>query len=93
VTIFSKRVTVTTDPTLLVPGYFNPQRAKLLNTGSEVVRVGGPDVTVDAFGLNRLPDSPNISRNVYEFDLNATEEIWGIVEAGSAIVNVWYQQA
>jgi hypothetical protein len=91
--IFSTRVTVTTDPTLLVPGHFNPQKAKLLNTGAEVVRVGGPDVTVEAFGLNRLPDNPNIARNVYEFDLNATEEMWGIVTAGSAVVNVWYQRA
>jgi hypothetical protein len=92
-TIYSTRVTVTTDPTLLVPGYFNPQKAKLLNTGAEVVRVGGPDVTVEAFGLNRLPDNPNIARNVYDFELNANEEIWGIVATGSAIVNVWYQQA
>jgi hypothetical protein len=93
VTIFSTRVTVTTDPILLVPGHFNPQKAKLLNTGSEVVRVGGPDVTVEGFGLNRLPDSPNVSRNVYDFELNANEEIWGVVAAGSAIVNVWYQRA
>jgi hypothetical protein len=91
-TIFSTRVTVLTDPTLLVPAHFNPQRAKLLNTGAEVVRIGGPDVTLEAFGLNRLPDSPNVSRNVYEFDLYPGEEIWGMVAAGSAIVNVWYQQ-
>jgi hypothetical protein len=90
--IFSTRVTVTTEPTLLVPGHFNPQKAKLLNTGTEVVRVGGPDVTLEAFGLNRLPDSPNVARNVYDFDLGPIEEIWGMVAAGSAIVNVWYQR-
>jgi hypothetical protein len=92
-TIYSTRVTVTTDPTLLVPGYFNPQKAKLLNTGAEVVRVGGPDVTVEAFGLPRLPDNPNVARTSFDFDLNANEEIWGIVATGSAVVNVWYQQA
>jgi hypothetical protein len=91
-TIYSTRVTVTTNPTLLVPGHYNPQKAKLINTGAEVVRVGGPDVTLEAFGLNRLPDSPNVARNVFEFDLNPVEEIWGMVATGTAIVNVWYQQ-
>jgi hypothetical protein len=90
--IFSTRVTVTTEPTLLVPGHYNPQKAKLINTGTEVVRVGGPDVTLEAFGLNRLPDSPNVARNVFEFDLNPVEEIWGMVATGTAIVNVWYQR-
>jgi len=91
-TIYSTRVTVTTEPTLLVPAYFNPQKARLLNTGTEVVRIGGPDVTLEAFGLNRLPDSPNVARNEYVFELNQGEEIWGMTAAGSAIVNVWYQQ-
>jgi hypothetical protein len=91
--IFSTRVTVTTDPTLLVPGYFNPQKAKLLNASPVVVRVGGPDVTVNAYGLPALPDNPNVPRTEFDFDLNANEAIWGIVASGSAVVNVWYQQA
>jgi hypothetical protein len=91
-TIHSTRVSVTAEPTLLVPGHYNPQKAKLINTGSEVVRIGGADVTLEAFGLNRLPDSPNVPRNVYDFDLNSNEEIWGMVATGTAIVNVWYQQ-
>jgi hypothetical protein len=92
-TIYSTRVTVTTEPTQLVPGYFNPQKARLLNTGTEVVRIGGPDVTLDGYGLNRLPDSPQVPRNEFVFELNANEEIWGMVASGSAVVNVWYQQA
>jgi hypothetical protein len=91
-TIYSTRVTVGTDPVLLVPGHFNPQKARLLNTGAEVVRIGGPDVTVEAYGLNRLPDSPNVSRNEFVFELNPNEAIWGMTASGSAVVNVWYQQ-
>ena len=91
-TIYSTRVTVGTEATRLVPAHYNPQKAKLINTGAEVVRVGGPDVTLEAFGLNRLPDSPNVPRNVFEFDLYPGEEIWGMVASGSAVVNVWYQQ-
>jgi len=92
-TIFSTRVTVTTEPVLLVPGHFNPQKARLLNAGQEVVRIaGGPDVTEEAYGLNRLPDSPQAPRNEFVFQLNPQEEIWGMVAQGSAVVNVWYQQ-
>jgi hypothetical protein len=91
-TIYSTRVTVGTAVTLLVPGHYNPQKAHLLNTGAEVVRIGGPDVTLEAFGLNRLPDSPNVARNEYVFELNPGEAIHGIVASGSAVVNVWYQQ-
>jgi hypothetical protein len=93
-TIFSTRITVTTEPTLLVPGHFNPQKARLLNAGSEVVRIGGgPDVSsTDAYGLPRLPDNPNTARNELVFELNSQEEIWGIVAANTSAVNVWYQQ-
>jgi hypothetical protein len=92
-TIYSTRVTVTTTPTLLVPGYFNPQKARLLNASNVVCRIGGPDVTTAAYGMPALPDNPNVPRTEFVFDLNATEEIWGIVASGSAIINVWYQQA
>jgi hypothetical protein len=91
-TIYSTRVTVGTAATRLVPAHYNPQKARLLNVGSEVVRIGGPDVTADAYGLPRLPDSPNVPRNEFSFDLYPGEEIWGTVASGSAIVNVWYQQ-
>jgi hypothetical protein len=91
-TIFSTRVTVTTVPTLLVPGHFNPQKARLLNASNVVVRIGGPDVTTTAYGMPALPDIPNVPRTEFEFDLNPQEEIFGIVASGSAVVNVWYQQ-
>jgi len=92
-TIYSTRVTVTTDPTLLVPGYFNPQKARLLNASNVVVRIGGPDVTTTAYGMPALPDNPNVARTEFVFNLNANEEIWGIVASGSAVINVWYQQS
>jgi len=92
-TIYSTRVTVTTDPTLLVPGYFNPQKARLLNASNVVVRIGGPDVTTTAYGMPALPDNPNVPRTEFVFSLNANEEIWGIVASGSAVINVWYQQS
>ena len=92
-TIFSTRVTVTTEPTRLVPGFFNPQKARLLNASNVVCRIGGPDVTTTAYGLPALPDNPNIPRTEFVFELNANEEIWGIVASGSAVINVWYQQS
>jgi len=92
-TIFSTRVTVTALPTKLVPGYFNPQKARLLNASTMVVRIGGPDVTTNAYGIPALPDNPNVARTEFNFQLNPNEEIWGIVATGSAVVNVWYQQA
>jgi hypothetical protein len=92
-TIYSTRVTVTTEPTMLVPGYFNPQKARLLNASNMVCRIGGPDVTTSAYGMPALPDNPNVARTEFTFQLNANEEIWGIVASGSAVINVWYQQA
>jgi hypothetical protein len=91
-TIFSTRVTVTTDPTLLVPGHFNPQKARLLNASNVVVRIGGPDVTTEAYGLPALPNTPNVPRTEFTFDLNSQEQIFGVVASGSAVVNVWYQR-
>jgi hypothetical protein len=92
-TIYSTRVTVTTEPTQLVPGFFNPQKARLLNASNKKRRIGGPDVTTTAYGLPAIPDNPNVPRTEFSFELNANEEIWGIVASGSAIINVWYQQA
>ena len=91
-TIFSTRVTVTSEPTLLVPGHFNPQKARLLNASAVVVRIGGADVTTEAYGMPALPDNPNVARTEFNFGLNAQEQIFGIVASGSAVVNVWYQR-
>jgi hypothetical protein len=91
-TVFSTRVTVTDEPTLLVPRHNNPQKARLLNASNVVCRIGGPDVTTTAYGLPALPDTPNVPRTEFVFQLNPSEEIWGITASGSAVINVWYQQ-
>ena len=89
--IISKRVTVGTEPTLLVAPPQQHQRVQLLNAGGEVVRIGGPDVTTDAYGLPRLPDNPNVSRTQFTFKLNPNEAIFGLVAANTSEVNVWIQ--
>jgi hypothetical protein len=90
--IVSTRITVTTEATLLVPVSNQPQRVSLLNAGNEVVRIGGgPDVTTQAYGLPRLPDSPNVARTPFFFDLNPGEAIWAVVAANTSEVNVWIQ--
>ena len=92
--IVSTRLTITTTAQRVVPASSNPQKVKLLNAGGEVVRIGGDaDVSPTlAFGINRLPDNPNVARNVYEFVLNPGEEIWAIVNANTSDLNVWYQR-
>lgn len=90
--IISTRITVGTEPTLLVASRSQPQRVSLLNAGGEVVRIGGDaSVTLQAYGLPRLPDSPNVARNPFFFDLNPGEEIWALVAANTSDVNVWVQ--
>jgi hypothetical protein len=89
--IISTRVTVTDEPTLLVAPSSQPQRVSLLNAGSEVVRIGGENVTTAAYGLPRLPDSPNVARNPFFFELNPNEAIYGVVAANTSEVNVWIQ--
>jgi len=91
--IVSKRVLVGTTAVLLVPPAVNPQSVKFVNAGGEVVRIGGdPNVSsTNAYGLARLPDNPNTARNVWEFELNPQEEIWGITAANTSDVNVWIQ--
>ena len=89
--IISKRVTVGTAATLLVGPSVQYQRVQLLNAGDEVVRIGGPDVTTNAYGLPRLPDNPNVSRTQFTFTLNPGESIFGLVAANSSEVNVWIQ--
>jgi hypothetical protein len=89
--ITSTRVTVGTEPTLLVAASVQPQRVQLLNAGNEVVRIGGADVTTTAFGLPRLPDNPNVPRTTFTFKLNPGESIFGVVAANTSEVNVWVQ--
>jgi hypothetical protein len=89
--IVSTRVTVGTQRIQLVPPHPNPQKVHLLNAGSVVVRVGGPDVTTEAFGLPAIPNDPNVTRTHFRFDLNPNESIWAITASGTASVNVWYQ--
>ena len=91
--ITSKRVNVGTEAVQLVPPSANPQKVKFVNAGGEVVRIGGnSDVDpANAYGIARLPDSPNVTRNIWEFELNPQEEIWGITAANSSEVNVWIQ--
>ena len=92
--IISKRVTVGTTPVQLVGPHTQPQSVKFVNAGAEIVRIDG-SASVDptnAYGLARLPDSPNVTRNIWEFELNPNEEIWGIVAANTSVVNVWIQR-
>jgi hypothetical protein len=89
--IVSTRVAVSTTRVQLVPPHPNPQKVHLLNAGSVVVRVGGPDVTTDGFGLPAIPNDPNVTRTHFRFDLNPNESISAITASGTAIVNVWYQ--
>ena len=89
--ISSSRITVGTEATLLVPARSQPQRVQLLNAGDQVVRVGGPDVTVNAYGLPRLPDNTNVARTQFTFNLFPGEAIWALVATGTSEVNVWVQ--
>jgi hypothetical protein len=89
--IISSRITVGTAATELVRPGSQHQEVQLLNVGGEVVRIGGPDVTTAAYGLPRLPDSPNVPRTQFEFRLNPGESIWGVVAANTSEVNVWVQ--
>ena len=89
--ITSTRITVGTTATLLAAPSVQPQRVQLLNAGLEVVRIGGADVTTAAFGLPRLPDSPQVPRTPFTFQLNPGEGIFGVVAQNTSEVNVWIQ--
>jgi hypothetical protein len=90
--ITSTRITVGTAAVQLVPPQPQPQRVSLLNAGQEVVRIGG-DSTVGtaAYGLPRLPESPQVPRTPFFFELNPSESIWAVVAANTSEVNVWIQ--
>jgi len=91
--IVSKRVTVGTAASLIVPPHNQGQQVKLLNAGAEIVRIGGTSsVGTAAFGLPRLPDNPNVTRNAFEFELDPVEEIWAVTATGTSEVNVWIQR-
>jgi hypothetical protein len=89
--IYSKRITVGTTATLLVPSSNMPQRVSLLNAGANIVRIGGPDVTTSAWGLPVIPENPNVSRTFFQVTLNPGEAIYGLTASGESPVNVWYQ--
>jgi hypothetical protein len=90
--ITSTRITITTQAKQVVPPSNNPQKVKFVNAGSEVIRIGGnSSVGTAAFGLARLPDNPNATRNIWEFDINPSEEVWAIVAANTSDLNVWIQ--
>jgi hypothetical protein len=92
--IISKRVTVGTAVIELVAPHNQPQSIKFVNAGTAIVRISGDENVnpADAYGLARLPDSPNTTRNIWEFELNPGEAIWGITAGGSSDVNVWIQK-
>jgi len=91
--IVSTRIVITTEPQRIVPASGSPQKVKLLNAGGEVVRVGGDaSLTTQAYGLPRLPDSPNVPRTPFDFELNPDEELWAMVAQNTSELNVWYQR-
>jgi hypothetical protein len=89
--IVSTRISVGTAVTLLVGTSHQHQQVQLLNAGTAVVRIGGPDVTTTAYGLPALPNNPDVARTPFSFNLNPGESIFGIVASGSSPVNVWIQ--
>jgi hypothetical protein len=93
--IISTRVTVTTTAQQVVAPQSNHQQVKFVNAGAEVIRIGGSSEvsSTNAYGLARLPDSPNTTRNIWEFELNPGEEIWAVVAANTSDLNVWVQVA
>jgi hypothetical protein len=89
VTIYSTRVTVGTAAVELVPPSNMPQVVSLLNAGTVIVRIGGPDVTTAAWGLPLIPNDPNVSRTFFNTTIEPGDSIYGITASGTAAVNVW----
>jgi hypothetical protein len=92
--IISKRVTVGTAAMQVVEPHNQPQSVKFVNAGTEVIRIDGSDQIdpANAYGLARLPDNPNVTRNIWEFELNPGESIWAITAANESALNVWIQK-
>jgi hypothetical protein len=89
VTIYSTRVTVGTAAVELVPPSNMPQVVSLLNAGTVIVRIGGPDVTTAAWGLPLIPNDPNVSRTFFNTTIEPGDSIYGITASGESPVNVW----
>jgi hypothetical protein len=89
--IVSTRISVGTAVTLLVGTSHQHQQVQLLNAGTAVVRIGGPDVTTTAYGLPALPNNPDVARTPFSFNLNPGESIHAVVAGGTSPVNVWIQ--
>jgi hypothetical protein len=92
--IISKRVTVGTAAMQVVEPHNQPQSVKFVNAGTEVIRIDGSDQIdpANAYGLARLPENPNVTRNIWEFELNPGESIWAITAANESALNVWIQK-
>jgi len=88
-TIYSTRITVGTAAVELVSASAMAQEVSLLNAGTAIVRIGGPDVTTTAFGLPLIPNTPNVSRTFFFTKIEAGDSIWGVTASGTADVNVW----
>jgi hypothetical protein len=89
VTIYSNRLTVGTAAVQLVPPSNQSQEVSLLNAGTAIVRVGGPDVTTTAWGLPLIPENPNVSRTFFNTTIQSGDSIWGITASGQSAVNIW----
>jgi hypothetical protein len=89
VTIYSNRLTVGTAAVQLVPPSNQSQEVSLLNAGTAIVRVGGPDVTTTAWGLPLIPENPNVSRTFFNTTIQPGDSIWGITASGQSAVNIW----
>jgi len=87
--IYSTRITVGTAATQLIPANVMSQDVALLNAGTAVVRVGGPDVTTTAWGLPALPNNQNVARTIFNTTVQPGDSVWAVVASGSSEVNVW----
>jgi hypothetical protein len=86
--IYSNRISVGTAATQLVPASVMSQDVALLNAGTAVVRVGGPDVTTTAWGLPALPDNPNVARTFFNITIQPGDSLWALTASGTSEVNV-----
>jgi hypothetical protein len=87
--IYSNRISVGTAVTQLVPATVMSQDIALLNAGTAVVRVGGPDVTTTAWGLPALPDNPNVARTIFTITIQPGDSLWALTAVGTSEVNVF----
>jgi hypothetical protein len=86
--IYSNRISVGTAATQLVPASVMSQDVALLNAGTAVVRVGGPDVTTTAWGLPALPGN-NVARTIFNITIQPGDSLWALTASGTSEVNVF----